>query len=135
MCAATGLSFLDDRTSIGCALGLDFVGGKRREGLRLFDSLGVRSVRRRWSKCRIYIFKLTMLRIFRDSETCVKMFSDEGLVSCDTFVVMGDVTTTGELVFGKNSDRPRGEVQEVVYVEPGHYEPRTKLKAGGSTGL
>jgi hypothetical protein len=38
------------------------------------------------------------------------------LVSCDTFVVLGDVTQTGEVIFGKNSDRPAGEVQEVVYV-------------------
>ena len=27
------------------------------------------------------------------------------LVSCDTFVVLGDVTESGELIFGKNSDR------------------------------
>jgi len=58
------------------------------------------------------------------------MFSKEGLVSCDTFVVMGDVTSTGEVIFGKNSDRPRGEVQEAVNVEPGNHEPGTKLKAG-----
>eukprot|EP00092_Neocalanus_flemingeri_P093404 GFUD01118711.1.p1 GENE.GFUD01118711.1~~GFUD01118711.1.p1 ORF type:complete len:403 (+),score=147.85 GFUD01118711.1:56-1264(+) len=56
------------------------------------------------------------------------MFSNEGLVSCDTFVVMGDVTNTGEVVFGKNSDRPKGEVQEVVSVEPQIHEPGTKLK-------
>jgi hypothetical protein len=55
---------------------------------------------------------------------------DEGLVSCDTFVVMGDVTNTGEVVFGKNSDRPKGEVQEVVSFEPGYFEPGEKLKAG-----
>ena len=38
------------------------------------------------------------------------------LKGCDTFVAMSDVVekNTG-LVFGKNSDRPRGEVQEVVY--------------------
>ena len=33
----------------------------------------------------------------------MKMDFDEGLVSCDTFVVMGGVTNTGEVVFGKNS--------------------------------
>ena len=31
--------------------------------------------------------------------------------SCDTFVAMGDVTVGGNVIFGKNSDRPRGEVQ------------------------
>ena len=33
---------------------------------------------------------------------------------CDTFVALPDVTLGGELIFGKNSDRPRGEVQDVV---------------------
>jgi len=56
------------------------------------------------------------------------MFSAEGLVSCDTFVVMGDMTSSKEVIFGKNSDRPRGEVQEVVYVGPKKYQPGTKLK-------
>ena len=44
--------------------------------------------------------------------------------SCDTFVAMPDVTTGGKVVFGKNSDRPRGEVQEVVAV------PRTRHDEG-----
>lgn len=34
--------------------------------------------------------------------------------SCDTFVVLPPLTKRG-VVFGKNSDRPQGEVQEVVY--------------------
>ncbi|KAF5271317.1 hypothetical protein FQA39_LY08115 [Lamprigera yunnana] len=34
--------------------------------------------------------------------------------SCDTFVVLPPLTRHG-VVFGKNCDRPRGEVQEVVY--------------------
>ncbi len=33
---------------------------------------------------------------------------------CDTFVALPDVTRGGELIFGKNSDRPSGEVQDVV---------------------
>ena len=33
---------------------------------------------------------------------------------CDTFVALPDVTQGGELIFGKNSDRPSGEVQDVV---------------------
>ncbi|KAG0723843.1 Secernin-3 [Chionoecetes opilio] len=35
--------------------------------------------------------------------------------SCDTFVVLPDLTKGGHVVFGKNSDRPQHEVQEVVY--------------------
>jgi len=35
-------------------------------------------------------------------------------VVCDTFVALPDATLSGELIFGKNSDRPSGEVQDVV---------------------
>jgi len=38
------------------------------------------------------------------------------LVSCDTFVVLPDKAKDGAVIFGKNSDRPSGEVQEVVFV-------------------
>lgn len=33
---------------------------------------------------------------------------------CDTFVALADATLTGEVIFGKNSDRPQGEIQDVV---------------------
>ncbi len=33
---------------------------------------------------------------------------------CDTFIALADATADGSVIFGKNSDRPRGEVQEVV---------------------
>ena len=33
---------------------------------------------------------------------------------CDTFVALPDSTLGGELIFGKNSDRPAGEVQDVT---------------------
>lgn len=39
--------------------------------------------------------------------------------SCDTFVVLPALTQHG-VIFGKNSDRPKGEVQEVVYVPAGN---------------
>lgn len=35
--------------------------------------------------------------------------------SCDTFVVLPPLTKHG-VVFGKNSDRPRGEVQDLIYI-------------------
>jgi len=54
--------------------------------------------------------------------------SEEGLVSCDTFVVMSDATVTGEIIFGKNSDRPNGEVQEVVYFPSKTYNDGAMLK-------
>jgi len=33
---------------------------------------------------------------------------------CDTFVALPDATLDGKLIFGKNSDRPNGEIQDVV---------------------
>jgi secernin len=33
---------------------------------------------------------------------------------CDTFVALADATLGGEVIFGKNSDRPGGEVQDVL---------------------
>ena len=35
--------------------------------------------------------------------------------SCDTFVVMPDCTKGSFVIFGKNSDRPQEEVQEIKY--------------------
>ena len=50
--------------------------------------------------------------------------------SCDTFVVMGSHTKTNEIIFGKNSDRPRGEIQECVFYPSVYYDntPGRKLK-------
>lgn len=48
----------------------------------------------------------------------------EGLVSCDTFVMV----SKDRVVFGKNSDRPEGEVQELVQVAPARHEPGTRLQ-------
>ncbi|XP_040078473.1 secernin-2 isoform X1 [Ixodes scapularis] len=45
-----------------------------------------------------------------------RMVARKEPVSCDTFVVLPPATKNGCIVFGKNSDRPAGEVQEVVYV-------------------
>lgn len=49
-------------------------------------------------------------------------------VSCDTFVVLPDSTSKGVLIFGKNSDRPQGEVQEIVLVPKSTYAVGTKLQ-------
>lgn len=48
--------------------------------------------------------------------------------SCDTFVVLPPATAKGNIVFGKNSDRPAGEVQEVVYLPAADYNDGTKLQ-------
>ncbi|KAG6452290.1 secernin-3 [Manduca sexta] len=46
--------------------------------------------------------------------------------SCDTFVVLPPLTKNGVVIFGKNSDRPQNEVQEVVYIKGGSREPKLK---------
>ena len=33
---------------------------------------------------------------------------------CDTFIALPDATLDGKLIFGKNSDRPNDEIQDVV---------------------
>lgn len=43
------------------------------------------------------------------------MAPEKSLVSCDTFVVLPDKSLNGSVIFGKNSDRPAGEVQEVIH--------------------
>ncbi|XP_026275808.1 secernin-2 isoform X2 [Frankliniella occidentalis] len=48
--------------------------------------------------------------------------------SCDTFVVLPPLTSHKGIIFGKNSDRPRDEVQEVVYFQGQEYPPGSKLK-------
>ncbi|KAK4289283.1 hypothetical protein Pmani_037735, partial [Petrolisthes manimaculis] len=48
--------------------------------------------------------------------------------SCDTFVVLGDRTKGGHIVFGKNSDRPQDEVQEVVYQPNANHAQGSKVK-------
>ncbi|KAK3876593.1 hypothetical protein Pcinc_018638 [Petrolisthes cinctipes] len=48
--------------------------------------------------------------------------------SCDTFVVLGDRTKGGHIVFGKNSDRPQDEVQEVVYQPTTTHTTGSKVK-------
>ncbi|XP_073402022.1 secernin-3 [Dendrobates tinctorius] len=48
--------------------------------------------------------------------------------SCDTFVALPPATVGNRIIFGKNSDRPSDEVQEIVYF-PGHsYAPGEKLE-------
>lgn len=45
--------------------------------------------------------------------------------SCDTFVVLPPLTENNKVVFGKNSDRPRHEVQEIALVKGGVRDTKT----------
>lgn len=40
--------------------------------------------------------------------------------SCDTFVVLPPLTDSNFRIFGKNSDRPANEVQEIIFVSNQH---------------
>lgn len=48
--------------------------------------------------------------------------------SCDTFVVLPDKAKDGVVIFGKNSDRPAGEVQEIIYRPAADYGNDAKVQ-------
>lgn len=48
--------------------------------------------------------------------------------SCDCFVSLPPASANREIIFGKNSDRPRDEVQEVVYFPAGYHAKGTKVQ-------
>ncbi|XP_066468352.1 secernin-3 isoform X1 [Tiliqua scincoides] len=50
------------------------------------------------------------------------------LSSCDTFVALPPATLGNRIIFGKNSDRPSDEVQEVVYFHAAKHEPGEKVE-------
>lgn len=47
---------------------------------------------------------------------------------CDTFVALPDSTIGGDVIFGKNSDRPQGEIQDVVVIPAQNYSPSEPVK-------
>ncbi|XP_043931491.1 secernin-3 [Protopterus annectens] len=48
--------------------------------------------------------------------------------SCDTFVALPPATAKKEVIFGKNSDRPHDEVQEIVYFREASHKENEKLE-------
>lgn len=50
--------------------------------------------------------------------------------SCDTFVALPPSTEKYRVIFGKNSDRPCDEVQEVVYFPERDYDAGEKVEVG-----
>lgn len=48
------------------------------------------------------------------------MSSENTAFSCDTFVILPPLTDSNFRIFGKNSDRPANEVQEVIFVSNEH---------------
>ncbi|MFX1516496.1 MAG: C69 family dipeptidase [Promethearchaeota archaeon] len=47
---------------------------------------------------------------------------------CDTFVALGSATDDGNVIFGKNSDRPYSEKQTIVYLPRKRYLNESKVK-------
>jgi secernin len=47
---------------------------------------------------------------------------------CDSLVALPDVTKAGELIFGKNSDRPAGEIQEAIVIPAQTYTAQTSVE-------
>lgn len=48
--------------------------------------------------------------------------------SCDTFVVLPPLTINNVVIFGKNSDRPQNEVQEVILSQDRTRDSKLKVK-------
>jgi len=47
---------------------------------------------------------------------------------CDTFVALSDTTLSREVIFGKNSDRPKGEIQDIVTLPAQNYSSGTVVQ-------
>lgn len=48
--------------------------------------------------------------------------------SCDCFVALPPHTAAPAVIFGKNADRPRSEVQELIYVPAATHRPGDKVQ-------
>lgn len=55
--------------------------------------------------------------------------------SCDTFVALPPSTEGQRIIFGKNSDRPCDEVQEVVYFPARDYDEGERVEVGDTDSL
>lgn len=55
--------------------------------------------------------------------------------SCDTFVALPPSTEGQRIIFGKNSDRPCDEVQEVVYFPATDYSAGEKVEVGDKDSM
>ncbi|KAJ8981091.1 hypothetical protein NQ317_005488, partial [Molorchus minor] len=88
---------------------------KTHKTLPLFNNNGGRTIKDKRSSSTSPECLSTFTHLFRIDQS--KQEIDNVMApskSCDTFVVLPPLTKYG-VVFGKNSDRPQGEIQEVVY--------------------
>ncbi|CAG2173170.1 unnamed protein product, partial [Oppiella nova] len=77
-----------------------------------------------------YHFRTTILPQTDKLERMMKKYTTMHSMakSCDTFVVLPPMTAHKLTIFGKNSDRPNGEVQEIVYYPRNTYESGSKTE-------
>lgn len=66
--------------------------------------------------------------------SALSMFSRPPPLSCDTFVALPPAAPGGRVVFGKNSDRPADEVQEVVHFPAAAHPPGAALEVRAGAG-
>ncbi len=66
--------------------------------------------------------------VYRYKILKTKKLQRSGDYMCDTFVAVRSATHNGEVIFGKNSDRPYNEQQPIVYIPKQHHNPNSELK-------
>lgn len=66
--------------------------------------------------------------------SALSMFPRPPPLSCDTFVALPPAAPGGRVVFGKNSDRPADEVQEVVHFPAAAHPPGAALEVRAGAG-
>ena len=47
---------------------------------------------------------------------------------CDTFVALSSATTDGRVIFGKNSDRPYAEIQNITHFPRQKHSSMAKVR-------
>lgn len=67
------------------------------------------------------------MRIF-DTIFISSLRMEEAPMSCDCFVSLPPGSRDNHVIFGKNSDRPRDEVQEVVHFPAASHPPGSTLE-------
>jgi len=69
---------------------------------------------------RMFTMKIDLIYIFSLIHFEAMISNRNPAFSCDTFVVLPPLTDSNFRIFGKNSDRPANEVQEIIFVSNEH---------------
>ena len=99
-------------------------------------ALSSRSVCTCWEGCSLGPLPVRMVERWLERDTRIPIspqmasWSPDTPCSCDCFVSMPPASALPAVIFAKNSDRPRDEVQEVVFVPAGTHAPGSRLQVG-----